>query len=54
MDHDWQPSTLGHGEQMCRRCFGTNRELAALGELGHCTAAPPPPANQDGEKREDH
>ena len=46
MEHDWQPSTLGHGETMCRRCFGTNRELAALGELDHCTAPPPKPANE--------
>lgn len=54
MDHDWVKSTLGHGEQMCRRCFGTNRELAALGMLSHCDAPLPAPANQDGEKRENN
>ena len=39
--HKWVKSTLGHGEQMCEYCKGTNRELAVLGELDHCTAAPP-------------
>lgn len=33
MDHDWKPSTLGHGETMCARCKITNREAAVLGEL---------------------
>lgn len=41
MKHIWVKSTLGHGETMCQRCFGTNRELAALGELEYCTAASP-------------
>jgi hypothetical protein len=34
--HDWVKSTLGHGETMCRRCYITNREAAALGCLNHC------------------
>lgn len=42
--HDWVKSTLGHGEQMCRRCFGTNRELAAIGQLESCTAVEPEPS----------
>lgn len=37
--HDWQPSTLGHGELMCARCFVTNREAAALGLLLVCTTS---------------
>ena len=28
--HNWVPSTLGHGETMCRDCWMTNREAAAL------------------------
>lgn len=36
--HDWIPSTLGHGETMCRKCFITNREAAVLGLLNHCDA----------------
>ncbi len=40
MEHDWIPSTLGHGETMCRNCFGTNRELAVLGQLNECSSAP--------------
>ena len=40
MQHDFVKSTLGHGETMCRHCKGTNRELAALGEMDHCTEAP--------------
>jgi len=34
--HEWVDSTLGHGEQMCKNCFGTNRELAALNSLAYC------------------
>jgi hypothetical protein len=34
--HEWQRSTLGHGETMCKHCFGTNRELAVIGDLNHC------------------
>lgn len=46
--HSFTPSNLGHGETMCQYCFGTNRELAALGQLDHCEKAPPnePPGNQ--------
>lgn len=40
--HDWIPSSLGHGETMCRYCYGTNRELAVLGQLNHCDKAPDP------------
>ena len=30
--HDWGPSTLGHGSQQCRRCLCTYEEaLYALG-----------------------
>jgi hypothetical protein len=36
--HDWTVSTLGHGELMCKVCFGTNRELAVIGDLSHCPA----------------
>lgn len=43
MTHDWVPSTLGHGETMCRRCFVTNREAAALGITNVCDAPPPTP-----------
>lgn len=32
MDHDWKPSTLGHGETMCTRCKITNREVESLRE----------------------
>lgn len=34
--HDWIPSTLGHGEVMCRNCKITNREAAVLGLLNEC------------------
>lgn len=33
MKHDWIPSTLGHGETMCSRCFITNREADAIGQF---------------------
>lgn len=36
MQHDWIPSTLGHGETMCSACFVTNREAAALGITNQC------------------
>lgn len=36
VQHDWIPSTLGHGETMCRRCCITNREAAALLLLDEC------------------
>lgn len=36
--HDWIPSTLGHGETMCRKCLITNREAAVLGLLNACEA----------------
>jgi hypothetical protein len=43
MQHDWVPSTLGHGETMCRRCFVTNREAAVLGIANECDTPPPSP-----------
>ena len=46
MQHDWIPSTLGHGETMCRNCKITNREAAVLGQLNECDAPPPQAANQ--------
>lgn len=36
--HEWTPSTLGHGTQMCLHCKATDAELAALGELDRCPA----------------
>jgi hypothetical protein len=53
MQHDWIPSTLGHGETMCRRCFITNREAAAIGEH-ECSVSPPDPtaANQNTPQRQ--
>jgi hypothetical protein len=46
--HDWKPSTLGHGESMCRACFITNREAAALGLLNDCDA--PEKGTADGKR----
>lgn len=46
MQHTWIPSTLGHGETMCSRCFVTNREAAAIGMLV-CDAPAPKPANEN-------
>lgn len=56
MLHDWTDSKLGHGEAMCRRCFITNREAAALGCLTSCDVPPNAPAaneNRDADD-EDH
>lgn len=48
MKHDWTPSKLGHGDTMCRRCFITNREAAALGVMNECDVPePPPPSSND-------
>ena len=44
MQHDWKPSTLGHGDVMCSRCFVTNLEAAALGISNTCDVPPPAPA----------
>ena len=38
MQHDWIPSTLGHGNLMCRRCRATDLEAAAIG-LSACPGA---------------
>ncbi len=50
--HDWIPSTLGHGETMCNRCFTTNREVAALGITNACDVPPPAPkaSNDNADK----
>ena len=34
--HEWIPSTLGHGTLMCKQCLMTDREAAALGALNVC------------------
>lgn len=34
--HDWVISPLGHGYFMCRRCFVTMMEAAALGISNVC------------------
>lgn len=34
--HKWEPSRLGHGETMCAYCFGTNREIAVIGNPDVC------------------
>src|SRR5580693_8263066 len=47
MQHDWVPSTLGHGETMCSRCFVTNREAAVLGCANVCDVPPPKAANEN-------
>lgn len=39
--HDWIPSTLGHGDAMCRFCKITNREAAAIGQW-ECLSVPVP------------
>ena len=46
MQHDWIPSTLGHGNVMCRRCCVTDLEAAAIG-MTECDAPPPKAANQN-------
>lgn len=48
--HDWVKSTLGHGETMCRNCFITNREAAALGCLEVCDVPPRATLKQSLEK----
>ena len=48
-EHDWVPSTLGHGEMMCRRCLMTNREALILGK---CQEPPrKPTGEQDNESK---
>lgn len=47
--HDWVKSTLGHGEQMCRRCLITNREAAVLNRLNECDV---PPRKMEALKRD--
>lgn len=50
MSHDWIPSTLGHGETMCKSCFITNREAAVLGLLDECEAPKPNEVTQEETK----
>lgn len=45
MRHNWVPSTLGHGNKMCNRCWATDLEAEAIG-LVECDAAPKP-ANEN-------
>ncbi len=47
MQHNWIPSTLGHGETMCSRCFITNREAAVLGCSDTCDTPAPQAANEN-------
>lgn len=51
MQHDWIKSTLGHGNQMCRRCFVTDLEAAAIG-MTQCDPPPPKAANQNVVERQ--
>lgn len=48
MQHNWTKSTLGHGNLMCRRCFATDLECMALGDIDHCNVLPPAPTNDNG------
>lgn len=52
MQHDWIPSTLGHGNKMCRRCCVTDLEAAAIG-MNECEAPSPKAANENAQI-EDH
>lgn len=40
-NHEWIPSTLGHGDAMCRFCKITHREAAAIGQW-ECLSVPVP------------
>lgn len=51
MQHDWIKSTLGHGDLMCRRCFVTSLEAAAIG-MTECEPPPPKAANQNAPERQ--
>lgn len=46
MQHTWIPSTLGHGETMCAKCFVTNREAVAIGMV-ECDPPAPKAANEN-------
>jgi len=39
-NHNWIPSTLGHGRTMCTYCKITDREASALNVMNHCDSAP--------------
>lgn len=51
--HNWVPSTLGHGETMCTKCWATNREAAVLGMI-YCDKPDPlpKPANDKEELKD--
>lgn len=51
MPHNWIPSTLGHGDVMCSRCFVTNLEAAALGIMNACDVPAPAPAAANEKSR---
>ena len=38
-EHEWVPSTLGHGEMQCKHCLMTNREAWVLGTECSCNVA---------------
>lgn len=40
MQHDWVPSTLGHGNVMCRVCKVTDLEARAIGVFDECRGVP--------------
>ena len=54
--HSWGPSRLGHGTSMCSRCFVTDAEAAALGELNDCSQweEPAPVEAEKTKKTEEH
>ena len=43
-EHEWVPSTLGHGEMQCKHCLMTNREAWVLGTECSCNVACTTPA----------
>lgn len=53
LQHDWIPSTLGHGRSMCRRCFVTDMEAAVLGVMNACDVPPKVPASANDNRNDD-
>ena len=41
--HDWGTDPSDQSDVMCRRCWCTGREAAAMGTMGHC------PGGRDGD-----
>lgn len=37
--HEWQPSTYGHGNQVCKHCLATDLEIGVIGDMDHCPDA---------------